>query len=659
MLKLAPIFASHAIFQQNSTITVKGETDAKSVSLTLLKDGKALYTSSCTCSEGSFGCELETPSASYEAYELLLSADGESVLLTDILFGEVWLATGQSNMELQNFTHPECDDYLDSMSEKHIRAYFAPVLEADAEYPRYPLKSHNGSWGRINGERQVWENSSACGTAFVNDLYEILNKNAEVPVALLSLARGSIPIESMLPEEAYRAVPKIMKYLEGKGRLPESRPWNTHGEKNYTQAACQYNHLIAPVLGIKCRGMIWYQGESNAPHEITDRIYSHMLRALRESFAERFAISAPDEFPILSSQLFPWPFQDNGGCSIAYVNRSILSLALKEPKLYPCVPVCDFRLRWAFHQQNHPIHPTHKYSLGSRMAKMAAQLCYGRRGRGVQKLPASYKSVRREGSSLYLSFRDVGSGLFIKGGRLRGIYIRSEKGVYTPAYAEVVDAKTLRVYHPFIEEPKHVCYACSHWEFECNLYAGEYAVFPFCTEPMRPADKPLSVQLKDFTNTEIDSITVLDSFTNDHRICFRQPLFNANAGSTVCFDTDFELSGRSVRVHGETSSFGMYIKAYKNRALDLKNYSEIRASILNTVGLTARIVVYYAGGDEQSFLGEKIKQRKSDFCDYLFDISSVNQEKEITKMEFRFEIDETNPVNKYVNVDCIILVPKA
>ena len=658
MINLYPVFQDHALFLHSSPLTVSGTAlPGKNIHAKITKNGRILSEgSSVSENDGGFGVILNTPAASFDTYEISVSDGNDTVVISDVLFGELWLASGQSNMEMTNSQQNEFEKYFDSLQGKNMRFYLQNRNPGgqSGQYPFEPDYTMGGKWITVD-KKELVGRVSACATAFCSKLYDFLNSGkGDTPIGFLNSSVGGTPIEAWLPMEVCENDRDIRDYLEKTGKYPFKDTWNKKGNANYQQTCCLYNQLIAPHTGAKCRGVIWYQGEGNCAGEYGYRIYAKLLKALRESYKKLLAPKDDEVFPIISSMIYPWTYGPDGETNIGYLNKAFSDLAESSPAEFPFIPICDLSPIWAFHAGNHPIHPIHKYPLGERMALLCANSVYGRKVPNAQKLPAMLKSCIRKENTLCLTFTNTGSGLYIKGNKVRGLYICGKNEVYVPAECRITGTNTMTVYHPFIKNPVHVAYAISSYEVETNLFAGEFPVSPFFTQS-GVGENPVKIFLKPWLNTEYDSEFICN-FKEERRDVFRQPIYRPSPGSTVCFDRDFSISGRSVRVGGIGETFGTYIISNPYNPIDLQNYSALHLCLLNINGLNADIVLNFAEkGGNMVITGEMLSTLPGGWGKYVFDLTAVPDLK-IDSLEFRFTL-KNNPLY-YVNIDSLFLVPK-
>lgn len=604
MLKLASVFSDNALYLHTAPLTVRGFTEPeRNIKLTLFNNTKEtdiLSLTEVSDGEGKFSFTFTTPEASFDSYSLRVDAEDESITAENILFGELWIASGQSNMELPNSWLPEYSEMREWLLGKPIRVYNINNRAADAEYFRQPLEDYAGKWAATDGDG-LWDAVSALATGFCRALYNhFLGEGKNVPVGFVNANRGAANVESWIPEREMLKSSRRCKYLKSIDLFPTDDSYNKLGGRNYLQVGSYYNFKIHPTLGVRYRGILWHQGESNVGTHNEHGNYSELLKLLRDSLKPNLAPSEDAPFPLIASQLYPWAFSS---CTLNYLNLSIASLAESDSEHFSYAPVCDLRSNWSFWTNNHPIHPLHKYELGERFAALAVNMLYRRR-RGAMTMPAVLKNWYVDGNKIILKFKGVGTGLYIKGKEARGIYIRSEGSVYTKAYARVIDKSTLEVSHPFIEKPCHVAYAMSSFEHDVNLFAGELPLAPFSTEVDYKSGTPkIDIKVKNWLYPELDGEQfILEADKN----VFKRQIWHPSSDSEVCYDSEYALSPRSLRIRGSADGFGAYVLSHKCRELDLENYSALRLCVLNSKGLSLTARLYYEEGSIVE-LGESIE----------------------------------------------------
>jgi sialate O-acetylesterase len=265
MIKLPSVFSNGALYQQKSNLDIHGSSSPNSKIYAKLYCDKGVFSEASTSSDdkGGFTLTLKTPVASFEKYFISITDSGsnEEFKIEDILFGELWLASGQSNMEMTNASMYERDEFLASIKDYNIRCYKQQPLGEGGGFGPFPFEPDDGLpgiWcnaGDINNMVYI----SAAATSFAKKVYENIN----IPVGILNSSMGATGIECWLPKKDVLENEEIYNVLKGQNRLPVKDRWNSYGEWNFMQPCALFNQKIYPLIGVKTRGVIWYQGEGN------------------------------------------------------------------------------------------------------------------------------------------------------------------------------------------------------------------------------------------------------------------------------------------------------------------------------------------------------------------------------------------------------------
>ncbi len=571
MLKLRSIFSDCALFQQQSRLDIHGQAAANiDIQLSLMKENAAvLEAESVSDAKGAFVISFLTPPASMERYSIVITAKEECVTLSDILFGELFLASGQSNMGLENQFMTDCIDYLDEMRDMPIRCY---AQETPTEFTFEPNDSCGGRWIEIT-DQKAFQAVSAVATAFSKQLYERLTESGEAcPVGFLSVLHGATQINGWVSREALENDPIIRAYETKMGTFPTKENWNTFGENNFHQLSAMYNTKIYPLIGIKLRGVLWYQGENECDAEYKAQIYQRDMQLYYKVYSRLFAPCDGKPFMMNCCLLYPFYYGGSGETNIGWLNQAIINACSVQPEQFCFVPTADLTPSWCY-GFNHPIHPTNKYTVGERLANLVCSNTYGHPG---QISPATLESYAREKNRILIRFRHVGSGLWIDGKSVRGIYIAGRDGLYLHAQAAIVSQDTLAVYHPHLPDPMHVAYAFADFEAEVNLWAGEYPVAPFSTQQ----NEYFRIEGKPWLDLYRDNVWENRS-KQDTTDYFYHPIYKPCAESEVCKDTALTLSGMALHIGGTSHRFGTYVTASVSNRLDLMRYRALRFLLLN------------------------------------------------------------------------------
>ncbi len=261
-VQLPAFISSGMVLQQQTTVKLWGKTESgDKVTLTTGWDNKSY--SAKPLSNGSWAVKVKTPSAG-GPYEIRIN-DGSETLLTDVWIGEVWIASGQSNMEMpmKGFQSQPVEQSLELIlsSENDQVRIFMTQRAASKE----PQSTMNGRWQRASiGSTPDF---SAIAYLFARRLQSVL----KVPVGVICSAWGGTSILGWMPEEAIdRAIS-----AEEKASIIAIND----NPKNHPQLL--YNGMIAPMVGFEARGFIWYQGCANVMH---GEPYARLLRSMIQTW---------------------------------------------------------------------------------------------------------------------------------------------------------------------------------------------------------------------------------------------------------------------------------------------------------------------------------------------------------------------------------------
>ena len=471
-VQLASPFSSHMVLQRELPVPIWG-TAAPGDTVTVEFAGQKK--SALTDSAGQWRVTLDPLVTNAEPHDLLVASVDQAsaiqkVTLEDILVGEVWLASGQSNM-----------DFTVAKTEKY---YFAGVQNEAAEVAaaNYPLiRMFTGEWqkayapqARVAGTWKVCtpENVrefSAIGYFFARDLQQDLH----VPVGIVALTFGASCAQAWIRREAIEAdatlkpllnefdalvkayVPPSEEELkvwqvavdqakaEGKRAPRRPRPDPTQDQHNPT---VMFNGMIAPVVGFALRGVIWYQGESiTAPKELFPRWNETLITDWRKLWGR--------ELPFYFCQLAA---HDNVSNSPQI--RSWQAEALKLPATGMAVTIDVGEAKG--------VHPRNKAPVGDRLARLALAHQYGRE---FAYSGPVYESCATEGDSLRLKFSQLAGGLVAKDGALKTFELAGADGIFAPAEA-VIEGDTIVIRVAAIHAPVAARYAWSNYPAGCNLY---------------------------------------------------------------------------------------------------------------------------------------------------------------------------------------------
>jgi sialate O-acetylesterase len=409
-----------------------------------------------------------------------------SIRLHDVLVGEVWVASGQSNMEWPMRASHEPETEIAKTENPMVRLYTVPKLKAAK-----PTNNVNASW--IECRPSTTSNFSAVAYYFARDLQKALG----VPVGIIHTSWGGSPAEVWMSEDILADNPDYKRdildaYAPQRARyeaaLAQFQKDEAEAKKSGVTVTKRrpsspwrpselYNGMIAPLLPYAIAGAIWYQGESNAGRAWQYRtLFPDMIRNWRRDWDR-------GDFPFMEVQLAPFmAIKDQPGDSSWAELREAQLLATKVlPKVGMAV-ITDVG-------DEKDIHPKKKEPVGARLALAARAIAYGQ---DVVYSGPIYKSMKVKADEAILSFEHTGAGLVAQSGELKGFAIAGEDNRFVWAKAEIQNGKKVVVSSPQVPSPVAVRYGWADYPVG-NLWNKEgLPASPFRTDnlPLTTAPKP-------------------------------------------------------------------------------------------------------------------------------------------------------------------------
>ncbi len=405
--RLSGLFSDHMVFQRDRALPVWGRAPDGEV-IEVRFNGASART---TASGGRFRVDLPPQSAGGPFTLQVLGR--ERLEIRDVLVGDVWLCSGQSNMEWRLVDSHEPKQAIPLANNPLLRLLTVPRRKSES-----PAEDVEAQWKVCDSAAAM--DFSAVGFYFGREL----QKTQGVPVGLVWASWGGSPIESWMPLSALAED----QHLAREGKRPAAeKPWWSW------RPAELFNAMIAPLASFPVRGFTWYQGEANI-----DRpdLYSRLFSALVASWRRELG---GGELPFLAAQLAPW--DRDRGRSLGAIARAPEESAIAELReaqalTAKTVPGVGLAITLDVGEKD-DIHPPRKREVGERLALLARSMAYG------EPLVASgptYRSAARWGDELVVSFDGVGSGLVARGGPLQGFAVAGSDGVFRWAEARVEGA---------------------------------------------------------------------------------------------------------------------------------------------------------------------------------------------------------------------------
>ncbi|MFT7035937.1 MAG: sialate O-acetylesterase [Cyclobacteriaceae bacterium] len=458
-VKLPAVFNSHMVLQQNTKARLWGNADANEQIKIMASWGEELNLTAD--GQGKWATEIQTPNGSHTPQQLIFKGDNE-IFLNNILIGEVWLCSGQSNMQ---------------WSVRNSNNSYTEINKADYPSIRFfnvPLKM---SWKPEDDVDAKWEvctpettaNISAIGYFFGRKLLQDL----DVPIGLILSSWGGSGAQAWIEKETaskeghkdivdwYDTHEQQMKdqrfdwvkssaawrsnQKEGEPMDYSSRPsrGKLPGDNHIPFAL--YNAMINPLKTFSIKGALWYQGESNVNRANQYRsLFPAMIKSWRNVWNQ-------GDFPFYFVQIAPYHYNDYDGVKSAELRDAQLK-TLDLVKNTGMVSVTDI-------SPINDIHPRGKQEVSRRLAMLALHHDYNKL-EGEYTSPL-YNSHKINGRNVILSF-DHAKELNVKGAELVGFTIAGKDQKFYPAKGEIVNGNQLKVSSDKVKKPVAVRYGWSN-----------------------------------------------------------------------------------------------------------------------------------------------------------------------------------------------------
>ena len=456
-VKLAGVFGDHMVLQREREVPVWGTAAAGEE--VRVEIGKQAHTTRAG-RDGRWKVTLAAMPAG-GPHQLVVRA-ANTLSVRDVLVGEVWLASGQSNMAM---TVGRCRD--------------AQAEQAAADHPKIrmftvrksaqlePSEDCQGSW-------QVCSPATVAG--FSGTAYYFgrrLHRELGVPVGLINSSWGGTAIEAWTSLEVQQQDNRL---------APVFAPWKNKPGPNRNKPANLFNGMIQPLVGYGIRGAIWYQGERNARSLSSARLYRHQLPLLIGDWRKRWGQGGPEKLAFFWVQLPNFKARRNDPNLVTSwaVMRESMQLGLKQAAtgMAVTIDVGDAG----------DIHPKNKQAVGRRLAQAALAVTYNR---DLVAMGPLMRSITIEDTRVRVQFDHVGEKLVVRGTdpKLIGFALAGPDKLFHPAVARV-EGKTVVVKSKLVPDPIAVRYAFGD-NPAVNLYnsAGLPAA-PFRTDDWEPAVAP-------------------------------------------------------------------------------------------------------------------------------------------------------------------------
>ena len=438
-VKLPAIVSSNMVLQRNTTIKLWGWSDANEKITIKTSWLKASITIQADA-DGNWMTDVKTTD-SKDQQTITLKSITSNILLENILFGEVWLCSGQSNMEMPMkgfFGQPTYGsaEAIAKSNNPNLRLFTVAKISG-AKTPLKDVEKYSG-WQQASPESVV--NFSAVAYFYGSQLQEIL----DVPVGIIHSSWGGSSVQAWMSIEVLSTFQKV-----------DLTDVDVKDKPNQIPTAL-FNSMINPLIPYTIKGLIWYQGESNRENP---EMYKKLFPAMIEDWRKRWAIG---EFPIYYVQIAPHIYQGND----AVVDKK--NSAFQREAQLQCldlIPNSGIAVTMDIGAKDF-IHPPKKKEVADRLLYNALNQTYD--NKKVEYASPIFESMEVKDGGLNLKFKNAKNGLYCYN-ELEGFEIAGDDKIFYPANAKIVDRKTVLVSSDKVLSPVAVRYAFDNW-VEGTLY---------------------------------------------------------------------------------------------------------------------------------------------------------------------------------------------
>jgi sialate O-acetylesterase len=465
-VRLPALLADHMVIQRDRPVHFWGRANAgESVSVTFKN------TSAATRADSVGLWSLHLPPVEAGGPFEITVAGSNRIVLHDVLVGDVWVASGQSNMGFP------LRDAVNGASEIATAKYpRLRLINVEPKVASYPLDDvETKGWSRCSPETAA--NFSAVAYFFGRDLQQ----KANVPIGLVESAWGGTPAEAWTSLRALSADASLMPVFAqwaklsddsialklrrkneldawreqvtkatAEGQLEPDYPWQANVDAGEWQPGGLYNGMIAPLVRFPIRGVIWYQGESNAAIEqapLYARLFKTLIQDWRRAWGE-------GDFPFLFVQLASF----QGGPDVRWAEVRDAQRRALDLRNTGMAVILDLG-------EETRIHPRNKQDVGLRLSLAARAVAYGE---NIEYSGPLFRQAVAEEKSIRIWFDHANGGLAAKGGELKSFEIAGDDRNFVPAEAHI-DGSEVVVSSASVPHPAFVRYGWANFS-NCNLY---------------------------------------------------------------------------------------------------------------------------------------------------------------------------------------------
>ncbi len=431
-IELPEIIGDNMVLQQQTNAHLWGKATPKAtVTISVSWSGEKFTTRADK--EGHWLVSVPTPAASKDEQTIVIEENGEQTVISRVLIGEVWFASGQSNMEMPLNGFWNCpvegsNEVIATASENRF-VRIAPIPQNGQTKPVEEVK---GKW-------EVPSPATAPRMSATSYFFAtMLQRALDIPVGVIACAWGGSRVEGWLPESI------VSKYEDVNVKQEQEKGWN--GQWWHYHTPCiMYNGMLHPLRHYTVRGFLWYQGESNVGKHDT---YPQRLKTMVDLWRSEFGGTAAD-MPFYEVEIAPWGGNDDWSGPRF---RECQHEAARIIENAGCICINDL----VYPYERWQIHPAQKREVGNRLAYMALNRTYGFKSIACDSPEFDHMQVKDGEIEVFFRYADDGLSPWQD---IEGFEIAGDDDQYKPAKARLNESnKSIVVSSPEVPQPKNVRY---------------------------------------------------------------------------------------------------------------------------------------------------------------------------------------------------------
>jgi sialate O-acetylesterase len=472
-ISLPKVLGSHMVVQRDLPVHVWGTAAPnEEVTVSFRSESRTAHADrlgkwSLYLAPGSAGGPFQLTIQGLAAGPSATASEPQPIVLDDVLVGDVWLASGQSNMEFPMSRAATASQDLPHAANPRIRLLM--VKKRASDYAETDLDTD----GWVASSPDTAKDFSAIAWYFARDI----EQREHVPVGVIDSTWGGTIAESWVRLTALGADASLAPLFISRGKMTDHGAFDAFEEKDEQRQRDEakaagkpipqfpwhpplaswgpgllWNGMIAPLTPFPIRGVLWYQGESNSALERAP-LYNHIFRTLIEDWRREWGIG---DFPFLYVQISNFKSTSAEDWA-ALREQQRRTLEMRNTAMAVTIDIGN----------PDDVHPTDKLDVALRMARAARALTYGE---SVAYYGPDFRQATPEGTSIRAWF-DHAQGLNAKGGDVTGFEVAGSDGRFSPATAKI-EGESIVASSPSVPEPIYVRYGWANSP-QCNLFNAE------------------------------------------------------------------------------------------------------------------------------------------------------------------------------------------